>query len=120
VRAFERLLRKLLARPGAPAVVLMQALATDIVKARQPFHMTVEDHYGVLAQYFGVGWLSMRDACFRGLVAGWDGLRADQVFQPGDERHPSEVGHKYMADLAVTLLQRIYLDLLLGPPDGGP
>lgn len=39
-RAYERLLRKLLALPGAPAVVLVHFFQTDIKKNNLPFHHT--------------------------------------------------------------------------------
>jgi hypothetical protein len=32
-----------------------------------------------------------------------------------DERHPTALGHKYMADLAAALIQRAFLDLLMDP-----
>lgn len=62
VAAVERLLRRLLALPRAPAVVLMQLPSRGQAFKRgeegwRRFHVTPEDQYGALALYYDVPWL---------------------------------------------------------------
>jgi hypothetical protein len=48
----------------------------------------------------------------------WQGFRAEELFMSPEgahPHHPSELGHSYMADLAVGLLQQTYLELMLQP-----
>jgi hypothetical protein len=67
-----------------------------------------------------------RDAVWHGMVNDWEGFRAEEIFlqahnatgahnASGRQQHPSELGHSYMADLAVGLLQQTYLELMLQP-----
>jgi hypothetical protein len=62
VQAFERLVRKLLNLPESPAVVVTNFLhaGASSSKGGLPFHHTNEDHYGVIAQYYQLPWLSFR------------------------------------------------------------
>jgi hypothetical protein len=61
VQAFERLVRKLLILPNSPAVVVTNFLhAAANSKGGLPFYHTIEDHYGVIAQYYQLPWLSFR------------------------------------------------------------
>lgn len=117
VHAFERLLRKLRRLPNNPAVVLINFLHADIKKNGLPFYHSIEDHYGVLAQYYQLPWLSVRDAVWHGLVNDWEGFRVQDIFLASNthQRHPNELGHKYMADLAVALIQQTYLERMLLP-----
>jgi hypothetical protein len=116
-----------------------------------PFYYTIEDHFGVVAQYYELPWLSVRNALWQGLTNSWPGLSAQEVFhtrnnthQPHPQQHqpqqqqqqpqqqqqqqqqqrqlqkqpihlPNTQGHKFMADLAVSLLQQTYLQQLLRP-----
>eukprot|EP00878_Enallax_costatus_P030767 GHUV01033555.1.p1 GENE.GHUV01033555.1~~GHUV01033555.1.p1 ORF type:complete len:393 (+),score=89.07 GHUV01033555.1:1071-2249(+) len=115
VQAFERLLRNLLQFKNAPAVVLMEFLATDVKQNNIPFYATAEDQYGVLAQYYGIPWLSFRNLIWHGFWSDKRGFSRNDVFFIEDERHPTPVGHKYMADMAVNLIQQTYVDSLLAP-----
>lgn len=76
-----------------------------------------EDQYGVLAQYYGLPWLSYRNAVWHGLMQDLPGYRRYEMFPAEDERHPTALGHKYMADIAVNLVQQTYVDSLLVPMD---
>lgn len=78
---------------------------------RQP----AEDHYGVLAQYYSLPWLSYRNAVWHGLMADVPGFRRSQIFPPDEERHPTPLGHRYIADMTIHLLQTAFLDGLLTP-----
>jgi hypothetical protein len=107
------------------------------------FHHTIEDHFGVVAQYYELPWLSVRNAVWQGLANGWEGFRPQELFteaqhpqysqQQQPKQHqdaaspnqqqqqqqatylPSTLYHKYMADLAVHLLQQTYLQQMLRP-----
>jgi len=105
--AYERLLRKLLARPSAPAVVVVHFLPTDARARGLPFFATAEDHYTTVAQHYGAPALSLRDAVWRPMRRNASGFAVDDIFLPGDERHPSALGHGYMADLARALVERV-------------
>ncbi|WIA15472.1 hypothetical protein OEZ85_002112 [Tetradesmus obliquus] len=132
VHAFERLVRKLLRLPNSPAVVVTNFLQAGVKANNLPFYHTIEDHFGVIAQYYQLPWLSFRDAVWHGMVNNWQGFRAEDIFLPGaahnatgaqqqqqqqqqQQHYPSELGHAYMADLAVGLLQQTYLGLMLQP-----
>jgi hypothetical protein len=53
--------RKLLQLPNRPAVVVANFLhAGASSKGGLPFFHTIEDHYGVIAQYYQLPWLSFR------------------------------------------------------------
>jgi hypothetical protein len=126
-----------------------------------PFYHTVEDHFGVVAQYYELPWLSLRNSIWQGMLHNLDRFQAQQLFagiavhsshqataaqvtphhrqnhhqqQQQQQQQPSQNGttaqrppqqqpsylptplaHKYMADLAVSLLQQVYLHQLLRP-----
>lgn len=110
-----------------------------------PFYHTIEDHFGVVAQYYELPWLSLRNALWQGLSNSWVGVSPHDIFQIRNSTHhshpqqqqsqqqtqqhqkqqrqlrqqpihlPSAQGHKHMADLAVGLLQQTYLQQLLRP-----
>jgi len=104
-----------------------------------PFYHTIEDHYGVVAQYYDLPWLSLRNAVWQGLVAGLEGFKPQDLFteaklhstsrtkQQQETRNskqlqqqpryylPNALCHKYMADLAVGLLQQTFVQQMLRP-----
>jgi hypothetical protein len=74
------------------------------------FWWTVQDHYGVLASYYQLPWLSMRDAMWHEVVAEAPGFTIPDIYPAQEQdmqRHPSELGHKYMADAAVAMMQQV-------------
>ena len=69
---YEQLVRRMLALPSRPAVVMLQTMvpgaAADPEAKKElwkPFHVTQEDVNGAIAQYYDVQWLSFRDATYR-------------------------------------------------------
>lgn len=58
-----------------------------------PFYRNIEDHYGVLAQYYGTGWLSLRNAVWHGMTKDMDGFKINQLMA-SDQLHPNTLGHK--------------------------
>jgi hypothetical protein len=122
-RAFERLLRKLLLGKGggkggkgtpSPAVVLVHLLPTDAHRLGTPFYASAETDYDVLARYYGLASVSLRAALWQRLAAAQPGFSRNDVFPPSEERHPTPLGHRYVADLIVWLLQRAVLEDALG------
>ncbi|KXZ51884.1 hypothetical protein GPECTOR_11g319 [Gonium pectorale] len=121
----ERLLRRILALPHQPAVVMMHVPLHGMASypsghPKNPnndiylnFYQTTEDAQGALAQYYDVQYLSLRTALYR-LAAHKDipGFRWEDLFV---DHHPGDAGHKVMADLAIHLLQRTALGLLMEP-----
>jgi hypothetical protein len=100
-----------LAELNGPAVVCVKRFAcrgSNKVPA-----VAAEDQYGVIAQYYSLPWLSLRDVVYRKLMAEAPRFKATDMFLAGDERHPNALGHKYIADLAVGLVQQTFLDSLL-------
>lgn len=74
----------------------------------------------MLAQYYQLPWLSMRDAMWHEVVAAAPGFTVPEIYPEQEQdmqRHPSELGHKYMADVAVAMMQQVGLGLpwSLGP-----
>ncbi|KAG2488939.1 hypothetical protein HYH03_012560 [Edaphochlamys debaryana] len=116
VKDVERLVRRLLALPGKPAVVLMQVPnvgMANLEPPRTPFYATVEDVETSLSHYYDVQALSLRTALYElAEVEQRDGFRWRDLFT---DHHPGDAGHRMMADLAVFLMQETAVDLLLNP-----
>jgi len=99
-------------------ICLLQVLPQGIRASAPPFWWSVQDHYGVLAQYYQLPWLSMRDAMWHEVVACAPGFAVPEIYPEQEQdmqRHPSELGHKYMADVAVAMMQQVGLQLTLEP-----
>ncbi|GFR42868.1 hypothetical protein Agub_g3859, partial [Astrephomene gubernaculifera] len=128
VRNIERLIRRVMALPKRPAVVILHHMShyqahypeghPKSTGSFRPFYETSEDAQGALAHYYDVQSLSQRTAFYRLAqhkeVPGfaWEEIFAD--FHPGDH------GHKMMADLAVHLVQQVAVGLVMhayGPAD---
>jgi len=124
-RSYERFMRKVLSRPTAPAVVQVNMLVygQDLTvpsyngQSKLTYYSTPEDTYNNLAQYYGSAVVSFRDALYQmgefnqgGTGGGW----AD-FMTAGDGLHPIDLGHKYLADLVVYMLQQVMTDLTLHP-----
>ena len=80
-----------------------------------PFHRTMEDLYGALAQYYDVQYLSLRTAVYR--LANFKKVpgKGWKNFMDVDGFHPGDGGFRVMADLSVWLIQQTALDLLMRP-----
>ena len=125
VQETERLIRRILSLPGRPAFVFMQTFTHGMTyplghNEYRPFHEGIEDVYGALAQFYDLPWLSMRDATY--LIAvhrNVSGFDYNEIMNSrnGDLIHPSDLGHKMMADLAVWLFQSTMIDVLIRPLD---
>ncbi|KAG2431193.1 hypothetical protein HXX76_009721 [Chlamydomonas incerta] len=125
VKDTERLVRRLLALPSRPAVVLLHSPQHGMASYPQghpknpdndlyvPFYNTPEDAYGAVSQYYDVPGLSMRTALYRLAVhLQREGFLWEQTFQ---DIHPGVHGHRCVADLPIYLLQQVALGLLLRP-----
>jgi hypothetical protein len=126
VQETERLIRRVLSLPGRPAFVFMQTFTHGMTfpfghPDHRPFHEGIEDVYGALAFFYDLPWLSMRDATYRIAVhhnvTGFDYMEImnSKRGNPPDLIHPSDLGHKMMADLAVWLFQSTMIDVLIRP-----
>eukprot|EP00879_Flechtneria_rotunda_P000482 GHRR01000584.1.p1 GENE.GHRR01000584.1~~GHRR01000584.1.p1 ORF type:complete len:500 (+),score=138.46 GHRR01000584.1:302-1801(+) len=122
-RFFERFLRKLLKKPSAPAVVMMQFMVNEMAyppegqdgKAKRPYMATPEDTYYNLAQYYDIPTLSFRDATYQlGETGKLPGFDWNTLMGP-DKLHPADQGHKVAADLVVYLLQQTMVGLQIHP-----
>lgn len=72
----------------------------------------------MLAQYYQLPWLSMRNAVFHEVLVGAPGFSTRDIYPEAEQdmqRHPNELGHKHMADVAVTLVQAVFEDMMLAP-----
>ncbi|GLC42202.1 hypothetical protein PLESTM_001303100 [Pleodorina starrii] len=112
VIAMEQLVRRLMALPGHPAVVLVQVphvRRTELL----PFHQTSEDLEGALAAYYGLSTVSLRNSLFPlNVVQPTSGYLFNETYP---EHHPGDSGHKMIADLAVHLIQETALGLMTNP-----
>lgn len=100
------------------AVVIMHTLHPGAKHLQLPFYNTLEDHYNVISQYYQLPSLSLRGAIWQGLVNNWEGYTAKDIFigmETVSQRHLNELGHKYLTDLAVGLVQQTYQEVLLQP-----
>lgn len=119
---------RILSLPGRPCFVFMQTFThgqtfPTTSNEYKPFHHGIEDVYGALALFYDLPWLSMRDATYRIAVhrnvTGFDYMEImnSKRGNPPDLIHPSDLGHKMMADLAVWLFQSTMIDVLIRPLD---
>ncbi|KAG2434505.1 hypothetical protein HYH02_012172 [Chlamydomonas schloesseri] len=127
VQDMERLVRRVLALPSRPAVVLLQVPSFGMAGYRgghpknnknpadafAHFYETSEDAQVAISQYYDVSYLSLRTALYR-LAAqkATPGFLWEDTFV---DHHPGDHGHKVMADLMVHLVQRTAVGLLLEP-----
>eukprot|EP00887_Chlorella_sp_A99_P007721 scaffold20.g7721.t1 len=125
-RAYELLLRKLLAMPSRPAVVMLHhwchytAVRGDGTRGafEQP---DTEGDYTLLAQYYDIPALSVRAAALPLMRAGARGFRVDVFGAPSlpeeaqneffyiDPCHPTNSGHQVLADLLIHMVQQAAL-----------
>jgi hypothetical protein len=62
----------------------------------------------------------MRNALWHEVMTGAPGFTGPEIYPPVEQtlqRHPSELGHKYMADVAVGMVQQAYVAHVLEPLD---
>jgi lysophospholipase L1-like esterase len=97
--SMEALVRQILSRPDAPAVIMIGMLKEDGTNA-QKAHVPVAKHYGI-------PYLSVRDSIWPALQAG--GLNWKDLYR--DNIHPGDQGHALVAALITR-----YLDTLNHAP----
>lgn len=73
-----------------------------------------EPHTRYLHIQIGDVWSSCYAAISDACPAGFSRF---ELFPPDEQRHPTPLGHRYMADIAVHLLQQTYIDSVLAPLD---
>ncbi|KDD77160.1 hypothetical protein H632_c6p4 [Helicosporidium sp. ATCC 50920] len=108
-QAHERVVRRLLAGSSRPALV--EAFFYEFREATLPwgpppplFGATGADALGVLAQYYGLPFVSFRNAAWRGVQGNVTGLQARDLLL-GDRMHPTDRGSHVMLDLLVGLMR---------------
>ncbi|KAI8475674.1 MAG: hypothetical protein J3K34DRAFT_27974 [Monoraphidium minutum] len=121
-KVYERLIRKILQKRRAPAVVLMQLMPKGMAfapgnKEKVPFAATLEDVYGAQAQYYDAPWLSFRNAMWRMAELHRGGFNWTDFMWDVDFMHPIDPGMRAICDAVVHLLQETALSLLLRPLD---
>ncbi len=94
---YEGLLRKLLAWPSHPAVVLLNNIYYDTGLTAEDDHVEVGNHYGVPH-------VSIRDSIYKDLHAGRYASRA--LLSP-DGLHPNDFGHGLVAGEIIRLLKTV-------------
>ena len=93
---YEGMLRRLLAAPSAPAVVVLNNVFYDIGKNAQDYHNRIADHYGIPH-------VSIKDTVYPDVESGKI-VRADIT---PDNLHPNDKGHRLVADEICKLLDTI-------------
>ena len=93
---YEGTLRRLLAAPSAPAVVVLNNVFYDTGKNAQEYHNRIADHYGIPH-------VSIKDTVYPDVESGKI-VRADIT---PDNLHPNDKGHRLVADEICKLLDSI-------------
>ena len=93
---YEGTLRRLLAAPSAPAVVVLNNVFYDTGKNAQDYHNRIADHYGIPH-------VSIKDTIYPDVESGKI-VRADIT---PDNLHPNDKGHRLVADEICKLLDSI-------------
>lgn len=93
---YEGMLRRLLAAPSAPAVVVLNNAFYDTGKNAQDYHNRIADHYGIPH-------VSIKDIVYPDVESGKI-VRADIT---PDNLHPNDKGHRLVADEICKLLDSI-------------
>lgn len=93
---YEGTLRRLLAEPSAPAVVVLNNVFYDTGKNAQDYHNRIADHYGIPH-------VSIKDTVYPDVESGKI-VRADIT---SDNLHPNDKGHRLVADEICKLLDSI-------------
>lgn len=93
---YEGTLRRLLAAPSAPAVVVLNNVFYDTGKNAQDYHNRIADHYGIPH-------VSIKDTIFPDVESGKI-VRADIT---PDNLHPNDKGHRLVTDEICKLLDSI-------------
>lgn len=93
---YEGTLRRLLAAPSAPAVVVLNNVFYDTGKNAQDYHNRIADHYGIPN-------VSIKDTVYPDVESGKI-VRADIT---PDNLHPNDKGHRLVADEICKLLDSI-------------
>ena len=97
---YEGTLRRLLAAPSAPAVVVLNNVFYDTGKNAQDYHNRIADHYGIPH-------VSIKDTVYPDVESGKI-VRADIT---SDNLHPNDKGHRLVADEICKLLDSIKEEL---------
>lgn len=97
---YEGTLRRLLAAPSAPAVVVQNNVFYDTGKNAQDYHNRIADHYGIPH-------VSIKDTIFPDVESGKI-VRADIT---PDNLHPNDKGHRLVADEICKLLDSIKAEM---------
>ncbi|PSC73416.1 hypothetical protein C2E20_3417 [Micractinium conductrix] len=86
-RAFEQLIRRLLALPGRPAVMLLHHYAWWMSKGDGLwgglFYKEPEAQHTTFAHYYDLPSVSLRAAAWRLMEAGVEGFKVDKLLRPG-------------------------------------
>lgn len=97
---YEGTLRRLLAAPFAPAVVVLNNVFYDTGKNAQDYHNRIADHYGIPH-------VSIKDTVYPDVESGKI-VRADIT---PDNLHPNDKGHRLVADEICKLLDSIKAEM---------
>ena len=97
---YEGMLRRLLAAPSDPAVVVLNNVFYDIGKNAQNYHNRIADHYGIPH-------VSIKDTVYPDVESGKI-VRADIT---PDNLHPNDKGHRLVADEICKLLDSIKAEM---------
>lgn len=97
---YEGTLRRLLAAPSSPAVVVLNNVFYDTGKNAQDYHNRITDHYGIPH-------VSIKDTVYPDVESGKI-VRADIT---PDNLHPNDKGHRLVADEICKLLDSIKAEM---------
>ncbi|KAK9833339.1 hypothetical protein WJX81_007962 [Elliptochloris bilobata] len=117
-RSLEVIIRKMLQLPHRPAVVYLHWWSPTLNQGRRSFwNSTVQPETGLFAHYYGLPSVSLRDVWFHKWAVNQPGFRQRDIMC--SVNHPNVLGHQYMADLVIALLQNYAAATTLFPPTEG-
>lgn len=105
---YEGLVRTVLSHSSKPALLLMNNARFDDGSSAEQMHLKVAKHYNVPM-------VSQRSVIFKAIS---EGLVDASSISP-DYLHPNDEGHRMVADVIISMLERIYLSLDAPEADTG-
>lgn len=107
IKAEELLMRRILAHDGHPAALFVQFNFPEhwLYGNDDKYYLGTEDQVSTLLQYYGIPWISMRNAIFHLQMNNRTGYTETEIRY--DRLHYNHVGHRYAADVVMRIFESV-------------